>query len=392
MMIKTLFKYFLIGLLLIVIDSKYVIANVYIAFRIDDMGIDNFNFYRKIIPIFNKYHIKLTIATVPKGFNDQITGGMVTPDDISFLKYYIDKGIVEIAQHGYSHNSNYSSRSIVSEFYGMNLERQRFDILNGKCILENIFATKISTFVPPWNSYDNNTVNIIVASGFTCLSAARFGTTANNSDGISYIPYTITYDRLQNALDDVNEDIENGNIVNGDIIVVMLHSYDFTFDNNGNLKDVDLHKLVYLLSKVISNHSLESRTIFGLSQLDINFSNKRFERSIYLKNLFTKYLLWPSGNVLITYYYKELNFFERNLFFLLAFFFYSVLVLFGFIGGLTFVKLLNSSLLKAYNVVLTVLCFLMLFLFFSGYLGGGAVVGFLISCGLLSSSFFKKVL
>ena len=67
---RNLIKFLLI--LLLTFNVLSIDAKNYIVFRIDDMGIDDFEIYYELLPMFEKYDMKLTIGVVPFGLHNAI--------------------------------------------------------------------------------------------------------------------------------------------------------------------------------------------------------------------------------------------------------------------------------------------------------------------------------
>lgn len=161
---------------------------VIIAFRNDD--IQEFSGTKLEIDLFNlfkKSHIPQTYATVPFKTDLINNKGLIT-----ILKEHLRLGLAEIALHGYSHQN--LGGGMKSEFMGMPYKEQCEKITEGKNYLEELFHTKIFTFVPPFNAYDLNTTEACYKNGIIVLSSSNFFPVQNNHKitpelaGISILP------------------------------------------------------------------------------------------------------------------------------------------------------------------------------------------------------------
>lgn len=82
-------------------------------------------------------------------------------------------GTVEIAQHGYSHESCIEGNGNPSEFTGTDPVGQSREIADGKTILSQIFGVTIGVFVPPFNTFDQATDLALEQQGFNLGTLAK---------------------------------------------------------------------------------------------------------------------------------------------------------------------------------------------------------------------------
>ena len=68
-------------------------------------------------------------------------------------------GHAEVALHGYSHQL--AEGTPLTEFAGLSYRDQERRITAGKAELERQLGVRVSTFIPPWNSYDIRTVRAL---------------------------------------------------------------------------------------------------------------------------------------------------------------------------------------------------------------------------------------
>ena len=77
---------------------------------------------------------------------------------------------LSIAQHGWAHRAH-CSRAPYHEFgYSRTFQEQFSDISRGKNIIKDELGVVCGVFVPPWNSFDENTVKALKAAKFKSVS------------------------------------------------------------------------------------------------------------------------------------------------------------------------------------------------------------------------------
>jgi predicted deacetylase len=135
------------------------------------------------------------------------------------LKKLVDEGVLDIALHGYSHQTLDAKKW--TEFKGLDYNKQLDKLSKGKELLKKTIGIDVTTFVPPFNTYDLNTLKALEALGFTTLSAdAR--QKASNSSKLNFIPFTIRLPEIKKAIMQARSSSNEQ-----PLIVVMTHHYDF---------------------------------------------------------------------------------------------------------------------------------------------------------------------
>ena len=99
--------------------------------------------------------------------------------EVEILQDLVGAEQIEVAQHGYSHQT-ITAGGRPSEFVGMSMADQLQTIRRGKRHLESLLQREVTTFIPPWNSYDSDTVEALSHCGFRTLSAAPGGITGTS--------------------------------------------------------------------------------------------------------------------------------------------------------------------------------------------------------------------
>ncbi|MCE5280853.1 MAG: DUF2334 domain-containing protein [Deltaproteobacteria bacterium] len=210
-------------LVLILVSLRLFIASSYfdpspnpakkvvVVFRNDD--IQEFSgsaMDHRFLKLFADNGIPQTYALVP--FKKALGGELV-----SLLKEQQARGLAEIALHGYAHQN--LARKGKSEFAGRPFEEQAGKIRSGKAHLERIFQREVVTFIPPFNSYDSNTLRACSQEGIKVLSSSHFFQVPN--------PYPLQVANLNFLLTDPASYVELASGHGGDlsIFVVYYHSY-----------------------------------------------------------------------------------------------------------------------------------------------------------------------
>ncbi len=151
-----------------------------IAFRLDDVQ-DYFVRSAQIdlISMFIEEEVSLTIGAI---------GGFLKDDEdfIQFLNDSVKTGLIEVANHGWTH----------IEHSKMSLDDQRNSILETNKNIQQLLGVEAKTFIPPENSFNEDTLSIMREAGLTHLSGSIF-TRADeppyplkNGDMIFHFPQT----------------------------------------------------------------------------------------------------------------------------------------------------------------------------------------------------------
>lgn len=227
-----------------------------VIFRYDDYSsLSPTEMEIKIINAFKNYNIPLTLGVIPYLCKDNSEPLPLALSKAEILKNAIDSGILETALHGYCHQSvSKTSDGTYSEFSGLDYKAQIKKITEGKNLLEEILKIKINTFIPPWNSYDLNTIEALEAAGFKYISADSKGIMKESSE-IKYLPMTTT---LLDLSDAVRKARKISNIQ--PVIVVFFHPFEFVEIDNKRGVIID-QNFVELLKWIKSQGDVSFSTI-----------------------------------------------------------------------------------------------------------------------------------
>jgi peptidoglycan/xylan/chitin deacetylase (PgdA/CDA1 family) len=120
--------------------------------------------------IFIEENVPITHGVIPadsSGVSHQRNG--------QFCQYIRDvkdthPEIIEYAQHGYSHEAITNFQGGSSEFAKLSRSQQRKRITTGKQYYEKCVDKEPTVFIPPYNTYDTTTVDVLNSQGYTTVS------------------------------------------------------------------------------------------------------------------------------------------------------------------------------------------------------------------------------
>lgn len=261
-----------------------------LVFRFDDYQLSPTKFYDSLFYYFQKNNIPLCLGIIPFDKNGLFHNEM-NSEQLNDLSTRIKRGELEIALHGYSHTDNelckgsFLVRPVLSEFSRSDYNNQFIRLKKAKNAIDSILNINVNIFIPPFNTYDKNTLKSLDDLKFEIISASINGSSA--SDKIKYIPSTIND---LNELPEVIKRYQNSNV----LIVVLMHSYSFK-DETGNEYDgtisrrIDFKQLNSLLNWIKSQNYVNTTTFSILNQNE-TFDNKRFVLNSLDNNLVIKIL------------------------------------------------------------------------------------------------------
>lgn len=200
-----------------------------VVFRYDDFSSRSpTDIEDQLLRAFIKHHVPCTFGVIPsvvyRDTEDPEPQKVVplTLEKGGILKGAINADILEVALHGYSHQTHCTySEGGWTEFSGLDYEDQFKKIAQGKSQLEDMLDIQITTFIPPWNCYDLNTLLVLENLSFRTILAGRFGITKEHSR-LKFLHSTCGLLDLRNAVKlarKINEPKP--------VIVVLFHAYEF---------------------------------------------------------------------------------------------------------------------------------------------------------------------
>ncbi len=151
-------------------------ARAIVIFRIDDPQPQwKENTLKRAANLFIDEGVPVTLGVIPKPHNRSSI--LNYPSFIFFLRRLtMIRRSFEVAQHGYTHLSLTKFKGS-SEFGGISFEKQIDMMRKGKEILKSA-GFEPRTFIPPFDTYDSNTIRAASELGFIAFSAGY----SNESD------------------------------------------------------------------------------------------------------------------------------------------------------------------------------------------------------------------
>lgn len=251
-----------------------------VIIRYDDYGVwcnkDWIQIEEDIIRLHEKYNVKLTYAVIPESRYPLVRHTLspqsypVIVDSLSsnpfplktgtrrvtILRNAVAKGVIEVALHGYYHPKGYFNIDKNTEFYKIPYDEQYWKLSNGKHILDSLFNTNVTTFVPPHNTYDNLTLDLLQEFGFNCISAkpCSFDAPMENRLQIRYLWYT-TADCEQ-----FYRQLKGNHYTNEPVQILQLHHTNFTTDGVRDPHKIENYETIlkYISETHIPNYTFKN--------------------------------------------------------------------------------------------------------------------------------------
>jgi peptidoglycan/xylan/chitin deacetylase (PgdA/CDA1 family) len=180
-----------------------------------------------VIDIMRRRGLCCTFAVIPAvttgdyhhaGERDEI---VLRGEKLELLKRAMDDGVVDLALHGWNHRADAAPPPMPSEFRGLSVEQQIGRIRRGYEFFKQQTGCAPAVFVPPWNTYDINTLRALEMVGIGAISAHRYSPVFEAST-TRYVPMTIEIPELRTAIERAREGSDPDPIIG-----VMFHPYDF---------------------------------------------------------------------------------------------------------------------------------------------------------------------
>lgn len=267
---------------------------IIVVFRYDDYSsCSSTDLELKIINAFQKYYVSCTFGVIPHVYTSNIYNTSahdmvyLTSGKINILSKLFKNGTWDVALHGYAHQPVLKRLGGgYTEFYGLDYNSQRKRLVEGKKLLELFLGRQITTFIPPWNSYDLNTMQILEDIGFTCISADLFGE-SKKSSRLKFLPATCNLSELRDTVE-----IARKNLDLQPIIVVCFHDYEFLEVNRaeGKLRYQDF---IEILDWIACQKDVKVNTIQQTAEVITDLSAHRFinNKMVYYNMRITPHFL-----------------------------------------------------------------------------------------------------
>lgn len=210
-----------------------------IALRLDDPSpVSDQELERGILEVLEDLEIPATFAVVPFARDEEKLVPLST-ENVPHLLDAHTRGRIEVAQHGYAHDClTDSGQGAPSEFWGVPEDEQARRMDAGKTQLEQVFGQAIDGFIPPWNTFDDTTTQLLAERSYTYVSGSE-STPPKHRPAFRLIPRSTDIHHLRQAH---NEACRRPLLPS--TIVAIMHHYDFqeaTF-NPGRLSLADFRK------------------------------------------------------------------------------------------------------------------------------------------------------
>jgi len=204
----------------------------YVIFRDDDVE----PWYKlatlkKVNQIHMDKNVPVTLGIIPHPVPGE-SGNELLSDAgfLNYMKSISTNKLFEFAQHGYTHKDT-TGTAYKSEFYGLPYAKQDALIKSGQDDIQSAFNVTPTTFLPPFDRSDDNTILATKALGFTEYSTAAgdFGIVHGYRDGMRIDAVSIVLDdgaTLQSLKDTTDELLSNAHT--DDPIVVFYHYWSFS--------------------------------------------------------------------------------------------------------------------------------------------------------------------
>jgi len=204
----------------------------YIAFRDDDVAP-----FTSLEPLeaVNQVHIDegvpVTLGIIPHPPREGQEGNELLQDGPfhTYMGSIASNPLFEFAQHGYTHQDIAPSPEGPSEFYGRPYAAQYNAIKQGRDDITQAFGVTPTSFLPPFDKSDNNTLKAAQALGFTEYSTAFVDVNMNQGykEGIKVdtISIELGNNSLQSLENATEQWLNNPNSIN--TFIVLYHPSDF---------------------------------------------------------------------------------------------------------------------------------------------------------------------
>lgn len=203
--------------------------SIVVVFRFDDYSsLSSTDLEIKLLGAFSRYNFSCTFGVIP-----YVCAGdwhntspqefiPLTPYKAKILSNAIEAGTLEVALHGCTHQTiRNKEHGGLTEFLGLDYESQNRKIKTGKKLLDEMLDTHVTTFIPPGNSYDLNTIRALEHLGFNCISGNRYGSAIESSE-LDFLPVTCGILELPTAIESARHIREVQ-----PIIIAGFHGFDF---------------------------------------------------------------------------------------------------------------------------------------------------------------------
>lgn len=204
----------------------------YVVFRCDDVTLKtDFAELQDVSHVHIEKNVPLTLGIIPHPTPG--TGNELLSDSqfLSYMRTLASNHLFEFAQHGYTHQR--ASLVGPSEFYGRPYAVQYGVIKQGRSDIQKAFGVTPTSFIPPFDSSDNNTLKAAKALGFTEYSTSfrDFNVNEGTRQGmhVEAASLELANESLQSAENKTEQFLTDTHSI--DTFVVLYHVADFRSPN-----------------------------------------------------------------------------------------------------------------------------------------------------------------
>lgn len=204
-----------------------VAKEIKVVFRFDDYcARSTTEAELRIIDSFRNNKASFTIGVIPFICAEEVRDPSpqdelpLTSKKADILRAGYEDNILDVALHGYSHQTIIAED--LTEFSNLDYSNQLERLAKGKTYLEHIIGAPVTTFIPPWNKYDLNTIRALEELGFSTLSSDHSGEVPEDTKIDFLVPFTCELPQLRDAVKAARTSSNTQ-----PLIVVLFHEYEF---------------------------------------------------------------------------------------------------------------------------------------------------------------------
>jgi len=207
----------------------------YVAFREDDVAPNAaFAQLEAVNQLTIDKNVPVTLGIIPHANPLPVGNQLLTDGEfVAYMRSIASTHLFQFGQHGYTHQDLGPSNSGPSEFYGRPYVAQYQAIKRGRDDIIQAFAVTPTSFLPPFDKSDNNTLKAAQALGFKeyCTAFADFNVNQGYIGGMKLDTISVelgnqNLQSLENATEQWLNDPHNVNT-----FVVLYHPADFRGPN-----------------------------------------------------------------------------------------------------------------------------------------------------------------
>jgi peptidoglycan/xylan/chitin deacetylase (PgdA/CDA1 family) len=216
-------------------------------------------------PLFYQkgYRVELNRSIVDKG---GLINSSFNSSFAEYLRSLAPSKLFELAQHGYQHrnNSELFGLSVPSEVRGMSYDEQYTLIEGGRSLMQSAFGAAPTSFIPPFNTGDENTLKALSKLGFTVYSsyADEFGPTSGGNLTLRPERLAISKNETFESLVNQTKTLLNDPSIND--IVVVYHNWNFQANRPADGVNATNVEVLRQYIQYLKTNNVEFTTLSGM--------------------------------------------------------------------------------------------------------------------------------